>query len=119
MSLFLSLLAFSGFGTINPSGVGGYFTGVGGTGGAGLARLIRNTVTSVWLVAGLASFTYLLIGGFKYITAGGDQKAVQEATKQITNAVTGLVIIIASYAITIVVSVVLGVDILNPVFKGP
>lgn len=47
--------------------------------------------------AGLALFIYLLIGGFTYLSSGGDQKAMEKAQSQITNAVIGFVIIFAAF----------------------
>lgn len=113
------ILLGSPFGTIDPSTIGGYYSGPGGTTGGALAEFIRNALNAAWLVAGLATFIYLAVGGFRYITAGGDQKATQEAGKQITGAITGLAIIIGSYALVKILGVVFGIDIFKPVFKGP
>jgi len=84
-----------------------------------LAIFIKNALNAVYIVVGLITFIYLILGGFKYVTAAGDTKVVQEASKQITGAITGLVIIIASYAFVSVIGIVLGVPIFTPVFKAP
>lgn len=113
----INLFAFSGFGRINP----GYLTGAysGQQKGLETALFIRNVLNSFWLVAGLAAFIFMMMGGFKYITASGDVKATQEASKQITGAIFGLVLIIASYAVVRLIGNILGVDIFMPNFKAP
>lgn len=105
------------FGTINPGYLGG--TGHYGQGGPDFAEFIANMISVVIIVSGIAFFLYLAMGGLRYITAGGDVKQTQEATKQITHAIIGLAIVAAAFAITRVVGRVLGVDIFHPVFKGP
>lgn len=85
----------------------------------GLAVFIRNVVTSFFLVAGLVTFAYLLMGGFRYLTAGGDVKATEAAMKIITNAVIGLAIIMAAYGISRILATVFGIDIFAPRFVGP
>ena len=115
----MSLFGFTGFGTINPSGVGGYYGGATGTAGIALANFIRNLLNAAWLIAGLGTFIYMVMGGFRYLAAAGDAKAAQEASKQITGAITGLALIIGSYALARIVGAVLGIDIFSPEFKGP
>lgn len=115
----MSLFGFTGFGTINPSGVGGYYSGATGTSGGALASFIRNLLNAAWLIAGLGTFIYLVIGGFRYLSAAGDVKATQEASKQITGAITGLALIIGAYALAKIIGVVFGIDIFSPEFKGP
>lgn len=114
----MNFFAFTGFGTINP----GYLTGSydpSVSTGTGLAIFIKNLLNTTYVVAGLATFIYLAIAGFKYITAGGDVKAMQEASKQITGAIVGLAIVVVSYVFVLILGVVLGVPIFNPTFKGP
>lgn len=106
------------FGTIDPTEYLGRF-GFGADIGGGIGLFIYNIVNAVYIVAGLTFFVYLVIGGFKYLTAGGDVKQTQEATKGITQAVTGLAIVIGSYAITTILGSILGINIFQPKFKAP
>lgn len=53
--------------------------------------------------AGLVAVIYLIIGGFNYITAGGNEEQSKKATKTLLNAVIGLVVIFAAYAIVVTV----------------
>ncbi|MCL5003916.1 MAG: hypothetical protein M1352_01440 [Patescibacteria group bacterium] len=62
-------------------------------------------------LAGLALFAYLLLGGIKYLTSGGDDKALMEARKIITNAVIGMIIVFISFWIIRIVETVLGISI--------
>jgi len=51
---------------------------------------------SIYLIA-LAFFVGLIAGGIKYITAGGDEKAIMSARKTLTYTVLGLVIGVTAY----------------------
>ncbi|MFC1625586.1 hypothetical protein ACFL1Q_00890 [Patescibacteria group bacterium] len=67
-------------------------------------------VTSVILgFAGITFFVLLLVGGFKYITSGGDPKAVEGAKKTITLALGGLILILLSYIILRLIYKITGV----------
>jgi len=64
-----------------------------------LESMVGSLIGSLLSVVGLLLLVYLIYGGFKYMTAGGDSKGVQEATSIIRNAVIGLIIIVLSYYI--------------------
>ncbi len=64
-----------------------------------LEPLIANTINAVTLFAGIALFVFLTIGGFKYLTAGGDPKKAEEAKSTITMTLVGFVLIIGSYLV--------------------
>ncbi len=63
--------------------------------------------------AGIVLFILLIIGGFKYITSGGDPKAVEGARKTLTSAIAGLIIILLSYLILLLITNITGVDVTN------
>jgi protein-S-isoprenylcysteine O-methyltransferase Ste14 len=48
---------------------------------------------------GIVAVIIILLGGFKWMTAGGNEDKVGEAKKLITAGIIGLVIIVASFAI--------------------
>ena len=96
------------FGTVAKPGSFGYNIDAGGFG-----LFLDNIVAAMFGVAGLLFFIYLLFGAFQYLTAGGDDKAVQTAKKSLTNASIGLGIVVFSYFIAEILSVVLGIDILQ------
>lgn len=64
---------------------------------------IRATIASIINVAlgllGIVAVVIVLIGGFKWMTAGGEQGKVDEAKKLITSGIIGLAIIVSAYAI--------------------
>jgi hypothetical protein len=84
-----------------------------------LGGLIRNILSVIFFFAGLLAFVYLLIGGLQWITSGGDQKAAASARDRITASLVGLIIIVAAFAITLVLEKVFGIKILTGVsFPG-
>lgn len=65
-----------------------------------LIRIINILLT----VAGLVAVLFLIIGGFRYIVAGGNEESSEAGKKTIINAVIGIVVIILSFVIVRVVS---------------
>ena len=76
-----------------------------------LSCLFSNIVTYALGFAGIVLFIFLLVGGFKFITSGGDPKAAEGARKTITAAIAGLVIILVSYLIMVLIYKITGVDV--------
>ena len=64
-----------------------------------LSQYIQSIINAVLLLAGVVAVIYLIIGGYKYITASGNAESVAEAKTTIFNAIIGLVIIFAAYVI--------------------
>jgi len=71
------------------------------------SRDLKDTITSVLNVLlgflGIIAVIVILLGGFKWMTAGGNEDKVAEAKKLIGAGIVGLVIILAAYAIAIYV----------------
>lgn len=78
-------------------------------------NVVQALIRFVLLFAFVAAFVMLLIGGIRWILAGGDEKAVEKARNTITAALIGLVIILVAYAIIRVVETVFGLTILGTV----
>ncbi len=78
---------------------------------ADLGVVFGNVVRTMLGLAGIIFFIFLLMGGFKYITSGGDPKAVEGAQKTITMALMGLVFIVVSYLILVLIKTITGVDV--------
>lgn len=76
-----------------------------------LGGIFSNVVQSFLGFAGIVLFILLLVGGFKFITSGGDPKAVEGAQKTITYAIIGLVVILLSFLILVLIRAVTGVDV--------
>jgi TRAP-type C4-dicarboxylate transport system permease small subunit len=62
-----------------------------------------NLLTAILALAGITVFIMLIIGGFRYITSGGDPKSTESAKNTITYAVAGLLVIALAYIIIRVV----------------
>lgn len=76
-----------------------------------LGTVFSNVVSYALGFAGIVLFVLLIVGGFKFITSGGDPKAVESARKTITSAIAGLIIILVSYLILVLISNITGVDV--------
>lgn len=61
--------------------------------------LIGNIITALLGLIGIVSVIFLIIGGFRYITAQGDSSQIASAKNTILYAIIGLVVALASYAI--------------------
>lgn len=59
--------------------------------------------------AGIGLFIMILVGGFKFITSGGDPKAAGAAKQTLTFAIVGMVLIACSYLIIKIIGQFTGV----------
>jgi len=64
-----------------------------------LEDIFRNILNIIVRFAGVAAFIMIIIGGFQYLTAGGDPKKAESAKNTITYAVLGLVLLIIGWFI--------------------
>ena len=78
---------------------------------ADLGDIIRNLFGYALGLAGIILFILLIVGGFQFITSGGDPKAAEGAKKTITSAIIGLIVILVSYIILVIISNITGVDV--------
>lgn len=76
-----------------------------------IGGLLNVLVQLAFFVTGLAFFFNLIIGGIQWINAGGDPKAMNAAQTRITNSIIGLLIVVAAYAIALVMGQVFGINI--------
>ncbi len=65
----------------------------------GLRCMIANVLSVAITGIGLAGFIMLIIGGFRYLTSGGNSKGAETAKNTITFAVIGLVVALSSFVI--------------------
>ena len=73
--------------------------------------IFDNLVTVVLSFAGIVLFLMLVAGGFRFITAGGEPKAVQGARNTLTFAIAGLVLIVVSLLILRFIETFTGVNV--------
>lgn len=85
-----------------------------------LGQLIGTLLQVAIIVSGLAAFAFLLLGGFQYVTSGGDKTQAEAARDKITYAIIGMVIIAAAYAGARVIETIFGVSIVSGIkWPGP
>lgn len=80
------------------------FENLGGTLGLGSKDLKDTVITFIQWVLGLLALIaviMILIGGFQWLTAGGNEEKVASAKKVISAAIIGLVVVLLAWAIAI------------------
>jgi len=70
-----------------------------GTARGDLSSVILNIINYVLAIVGVIALAYLIYGGFRYITSGGNEDSVTAAKDIIINAVIGIVVIGVSAAL--------------------
>jgi hypothetical protein len=80
-------------------------------GGTVLGKLISGLLGALLVAGFLLAFMMLLLSGIQWITSGGDKQALEKARNGITNALIGLVIVAAAWAIMTFVGNFFGIDI--------
>ncbi len=71
-----------------------------GLGDASLLDIIGLIIRILLGILGIIALIIVIYAGFLWMTAGGDEKQIARAKKLLINGIIGLVIILASYAIT-------------------
>jgi hypothetical protein len=94
-------------GTPNPDPFGlNYVNGTAGVGnGIALGQkdpreMVAQIINVVLTLLGIIAVLIVLLGGFKWMTAGGNEDKVSEAKKLLGAGIIGLVIILAAWGIT-------------------
>ncbi len=70
------------------------------------ARILTITVS----LAVLALFVMLIVGGFKFLTSGGDQKATTSAQQTMTYAIIGIGVMLIAFLIFRILEIFTGVN---------
>ena len=76
-----------------------------------IGKLISSLISVVFIVAGILTFAFLVIGGIEWLTSGGDKTKTEQARNRITAALVGLAIIAASWALMQLISYFFGIDV--------
>ena len=113
LSLLLPSIALAEDITILPQDAGAAKFSKLGTGTLTFSRVISFGITMLLIFASLLFFFMLVIGGIRWIMSGGEKANVENARKQITNALIGLAIVFVAWAIVRLVGTVFGIEILN------
>lgn len=78
--------------------------------GLTIEGIVSGFIKLVLVVAGLAFFFILVLGGVHWILSGGDKAKTEGARNQITAALVGLVIVFSAWAILQLIKTFFGVD---------
>lgn len=68
-----------------------------------VGTLVQMGAWTILTIGGLALFMYLLLGGFNWITAGGEKGKIEAAREMITQGIIGLAILAAVFAVYAIV----------------
>lgn len=89
-----------------------------GANGLSINGMVSGFLNLILIVAGLAFFFILVVGGVKWILSGGDKAHTEGARNQITAALVGLVIVFSAWAIAKLIDSFFGINILNLQIKS-
>ena len=78
-----------------------------------IGKLISSLVSVVFIIAGILTFAFLVMGGIEWLTSGGDKTKTEQARNRITAALVGLAIIAASWALMQLISYFFGIDVFD------
>ncbi len=73
--------------------------GWGKTGDPGLLNIIGEIIKILLGLLGVIAVIFVVIGGFQWMTAGGNEEKIKGAKRVIGQGIVGLVIVLAAYAI--------------------
>lgn len=104
------LPAFAASNVINLKPTGGQW---GGIANLELGSMLSAVVQLIMVVASLAFFFMLVIGGVQWLVSGGDKAGTEAAKNRITAALIGLVVVFSAWAITTLIEKFFAINILN------
>ena len=81
--------------------------------GESAAHLVSVVIGLFTLAAGLWFLIQLILGGYAYMSAGGNKEKAQTASQKITQALIGLVIVVLAIFIINLLGYILNIDFLN------
>ncbi|MEK7577553.1 MAG: hypothetical protein AAB492_02955 [Patescibacteria group bacterium] len=82
-------------------------------GSSAIGAVLGAIIGAIIIMCFMVAFLYLLLGGFDWITSGGDKTKLTSARDKITNALIGLIIVGTVWAITVLVGQFVGIDFPN------
>lgn len=88
----------------------------GSSGNAGVTFLQKSIPAAIslgFVVGAVVFFFILIIGAIQWISSGGDKQTVETARGKVTNAIIGLIILFAVFAILQLINTFFKIQILN------
>jgi hypothetical protein len=80
--------------------------------------IFSNILVMVVGLAVLALFVMIVVGGFKFLTSGGDPKATASAQQTLTFAMIGIFLMVIAYLIFMLIKAITGVDVTQFTIPG-
>lgn len=82
--------------------------------------IVPKIITLIFVIAAFLAVIFLVLGGIKWIMAGGDKTKVQAARESIIGAIIGLVVAFAAFfIINFVLKLLFGTDLFSANFSIP
>lgn len=78
-----------------------------------LPNMLSTFFSVIIVVVGIVFLFMLIMGGIKWMMSEGDDKKLTAARNQVTNALVGLVIVFAAWAIIALINSIFGINLLN------
>lgn len=75
-----------------------------------IPSLLNGIFELAYFFVGLISVVFLIIGGYQYLTAAGNDEKTKSATKTITGAIIGIILVLAAVAIQYTIVKLLGAN---------
>jgi hypothetical protein len=113
---FLAVPAFAQTGTDPCLGGNPIIIAVCKLTGANIGTTVQNVVTFIIVLAVIIALLYLLYGGIKWVTSGGDKEKVESARNHITAAIVGLIIVFLAIFVISIVLALFGLSLTNLAF---
>lgn len=83
-------------------------TGTGVIGATTVFGLIKIVMTWLLTFAGIIATIYLIVGGYQYITAAGNEEQSEKAKKTLINSILGIVVVVLAITIVTIITNTLG-----------
>jgi cbb3-type cytochrome oxidase subunit 3 len=78
-----------------------------------ISSLITLFVGIIFMVGTVAFMFMFLLGAVRWITSGGDKGQVESARSQVTQALAGIVVLFAVYAVARTIKTIFGIELIN------
>lgn len=105
------------FGNIDPPIAIQKLETAGGGKGNGIFVLLSTILKLAGTVAGIFFVIKIILAGFAYLSASGDEKKTTQAWNTIWQSIVGLLIVASAFVLAGVLGYLLNIEILNPTFS--
>ena len=83
-----------------------------------IVKILENIIKLLAPAAGIAFFIMMLVGGFQFLTSGGDPKAAGAARATLTYALIGIILVVVSWLILVLIKNITGASITTVEIPG-